>query len=228
MIFKRVIVAISTCLLGSAVGLADPVGFYTVGVFSNDPGGTATNQNAASNWTTTAGTGLSTSTMFLSSGGYDQIIFAAQNQTNPLVLPPSTISLGSFMTVPLSNFGTPKASDFTGVNFNLEIFQTAPSTGSSTFFGELTGKLGYVSTSNGGSKPIDTLTWTPSSNTIAFTENGVTDFYTLLGLDSNGALEFSSQSTVLAQLTQTPEPGNLGLLGTGLLLLAGLLRRRFA
>ena len=140
MISKRIIGAIASCIIGTGVAMADPVGFYTVGVLSNDPGGTAQLNNANSNWALKpGGSGLTTAT------------FSTEYGTNTLAV-----------------FGMTSA----GVNGG---FPTVT-------------RLGQA-------------------------------FYDLNEI---------SGLAVTASVGQTPEPGNLALLGSGLLILAGVLRRKFS
>src|SRR5579885_3578813 len=98
MICKTIIGGIATCLFAATVATADPVGYYTVGVFSSDSGGTAQVTNASSTWALTpGGSGLSTAT-FIVNNGTNTLEFMGVNSTgtnggSPVVTHPATISL---------------------------------------------------------------------------------------------------------------------------------------
>jgi hypothetical protein len=74
------------------------------------------------------------------------------------------------------------------------------------------------------------LEWNPNSTTFSINNGaGVIDTYTLNNLDRDGDYDLSTTDVTarLTQVTTVPEPGSLALLGSGLLTLGGMLRRRF-
>jgi hypothetical protein len=214
---RKILGVLAICLLGSAVALATDVTYYAVGVFSNDPGGTASISNATGG----AGTSSATITSCLLGCSNEVLSFTSVGATsNP---PPTTINLGSF-----SDSAGLRTGNFSNVDFDLYIYQTNLGTGNNDFAGEISGKLGLYGAT-------DDLEWTPNSPpTFSISGGGVIDTYTLNNFGSDGDYDLSTATLIpvevkasLTQVTTVPEPGSLALLGSGLLTLGGMLRRRF-
>jgi hypothetical protein len=231
MICKRIIGIIAALLVGSAVATADPVGYYTVGVFSNDAGGAAQISNADSNWALIPGqSGLSTATLLVNNGA-NSLAFVRVNSTgvnggSALVTPPATIILGALGPIPAS-VRSGGVSDFSSIDFNLDIYRTDPWLGRNGFVGEIAGKLGFGKSTFAGGSLVDTLVWTPDLNGFTIVSGGVTDLYTL----GQASYSFNDASDLIltAILTQlAPEPASLLFFGTALVVLGGALRRRFS
>jgi hypothetical protein len=202
-IARAAIVASVAVAFGSLSVAAQSVTFSTTGAFS---GGGCT----------------ATSCAF---GGFTLSFLPVGSNT---ALNGSLVDLGSFNTQCVTCTPGVMQSLPAGVLFTLTINQTAPSAGSGSFAGSVTGSLAF-------NPSFSNLIWTPLPTSLTLGTPGLTGSYAIV-LDNTGNFNIEApgaqnpNETVVKAFvnstTTTPEPSSVALVATGIFVLIPVIRRR--
>jgi hypothetical protein len=138
------------------------------------------------------------------------------------------VDLGSFNTQCVTCTPGVMQSLPAGVLFTLTINQTAPSAGSGSFAGSVTGSLAF-------NPSFSNLIWTPLPTSLTLGTPGLTGSYAIV-LDNTGNFNIEApgaqnpNETVVKAFvnstTTTPEPSSVAFVATGIFGLVPVIRRR--
>jgi hypothetical protein len=205
---KAGLTAAAALAFGALTASAQVVTYSTTGTFS---GGTGS--------TTCAGDGSSCSV-----GGFT-LSFINAGTASYLAPSFTLVDMGQFQTAFSPTGGTAGLTAFTGVSFTLQITQSAPSAGTGSFSGTISGSLAYNPSSS-------SLVWTPTTSNLSI---GSAQYVLVLDQSGNENIQAPTApsgnpnlTSVKANVLATPEPATALLLAPGLagMGLAARFRRR--
>ncbi len=209
----RAVARLSTAAVAAMFSLAQTasaqVNFYTQGYFSTTPL-VATCDAAAPL--------LGAPQNATCSGGGFQLDYTAVPLNPGLISSGSVVSLGQFSLSGTGNVTVPPNT----VQFTLLLRQTAPSAGTGTFLGYITGTVA----TDGPSGDLSTLVWRPNQ----FVSVGAANYQMIFdnigpGAGTGLAIPINQTRGINALVTTVPEPSTYLLMATGLAAI-GLLHRR--
>jgi PEP-CTERM motif-containing protein len=196
-IARATLIGAAAVTLGSLPAAAQVVTFSTTGSFSG--GGCTTTSCAFDGFT-----------MSFSPVGSDSFLSG------------SLVDLGSFVTQCVSCTPGVMQAFPSGVIFTLTVIQTAPSGGTGSFVGSVSGSVAF-------NPSFSSLIWMPSPNTLGI---GLTTYRIVVDNTGNFNIEAPvgtvnpNATVVKAFVTATPEPSTVALMATGMVGLIPVVRRR--
>ena len=208
------LVPVAAIAVGASPGQAQVVNFTTSGFFTTTftTGITCTQDNVLG-------------TASCTGGGFTLAFTPTQLESPPgggtNVASGSSINLGAFTLTGTGNVTVPSS----GLEFHLVISQTTPSVGTNGTNGDVGNLSGTVNTTDGN---FSSLIWTPDMHDVTIGSTTYSLVYDATGFaaDKGYAISINSAKTINANVVATPEPASMGLFATGLVGLAGFVKRR--
>ncbi len=188
------------------------VNFYTQGYFTTTPSVATCNATAPM---------LGAPQNASCSGGGFMLNYTAVPQNPGLIASGSVVSLGQFSLTGTGNVAVPANT----VQFTLLLRQTAPSAGTGTFLGYITGTVA----TDGPNGDLSTLVWRPNQ----FVNVGLANYQMIFdnfgpGAGTGLAIPINQTRGITALVTTVPEPSTYVLMASGLATLGLMYRRRRA